>query len=151
MNAERRTEVKPYSVQSSPSTRTFLEYPSGMKNPHAQTSGDGEDFDGQIIDIEPTGGRPRRTRRWIALAVVLLLFFALTRVGSVYIETLWFGSLGYSSVYWTAFKYGWVVFVVFALATVLLLRVAFFLLERGFAVTTLAPRRVVVNNEQVFI
>jgi uncharacterized membrane protein (UPF0182 family) len=122
-----------------------------MKNPQAQTPDDGEEFDGQLIEIEPPGARPRRARRWVALAVVLLLLFALTRAGSVYIETLWFGSLGYSSVYWTTFWYGWGVFAVFALATGVVLRAAFYALERAFAVTTLAPRRIVLNNEQVFV
>jgi uncharacterized membrane protein (UPF0182 family) len=64
---------------------------------------------------------------------------------------LWFDSLGYASVYWTAFKYEWATFVTFALATTLILRGAFFLLERGFAVTTLAPRRVLLNNAPVFV
>ncbi|HVF41733.1 MAG TPA: UPF0182 family protein, partial [Pyrinomonadaceae bacterium] len=124
-----------------------------MKNQSARANDDdGGEFDEPVIDIgPPTGGRPRRVRRWAALAVVLLALFALSRAGSVYMETLWFGSLGYSSVYWTAFKYGWAVFAAFALATALLLRGAFSLLERGFAVTTLAPRRVLVNNEQVYI
>jgi uncharacterized membrane protein (UPF0182 family) len=125
-----------------------------MNKTRADASDDGGEFDGPVIDIEPQGGGGggrHRARRWVAVAVVLLLLFALTRAGSVYIETLWYGSLGYSSVYWTAFKYGWAVFAVFALATALVLRVAFSLLERGFAVTTLAPRRVVLNNEQVYI
>jgi uncharacterized membrane protein (UPF0182 family) len=125
-----------------------------MKKPSAQGDDDGGEFDGPVIDVEPpaaAGGRRSRRRRWVLLAVVVLLLFALTRAGSVYIETLWFGSLGYSSVYWTGFKYGWAVFAIFALATVVILRAAFSLLERGFSVTTLAPRRVVVNNEQVFI
>jgi uncharacterized membrane protein (UPF0182 family) len=124
-----------------------------MNKTRAQDPDDGGEFDGPIIDVEPeeVAGGGRRKRRWALVVVVLLLLFALTRAGSVYIETLWFGSLGYSSVYWTGFKYGWAVFAVFALATVVALRVVFLLLERGFAVTTLAPRRVVVNNEQVFI
>lgn len=113
---------------------------------------DGGEFDEHVIDIEPPGGgRARRARRWVVVGLVVLLLFALGRAGSVYMETLWFGSLGYSSVYWTAFKYGWAVFAVFGLATALVLRVAFFLLERGFEAATLAPRRVVVNNEHVYI
>lgn len=123
-----------------------------MKKPSEQTPDDDGEFDGPIIDIEPPpGGRRRRTRLWVLVALSVLLLFVLGRAGSVYMETLWFGSLGYASVYWTAFKYGWVVFAVFALATAVLLRAAFLLLERGFAVTTLAPRRVVINNEQVYI
>lgn len=123
-----------------------------MKKPGAQADDDGGEFDGPIIDIEPPeNGRKRRARRWVVVGLVLLFLFALGRAGSVYMETLWFGSLGYSSVYWTTFKYGWAVFAFFALATALLLRVAFFLLERGFGVATFAPRRVVLNNEQVYI
>lgn len=124
-----------------------------MKKPRAQSpDDDGGEFDEHVIDIEPpSGGRARRTRRWVLVGLVVLLLFALGRAGSVYIEALWFGSLGYSAVYWTAFRYGWAVFAVFGVATALLLRVAFFLLERGFAAATFAPRRVVINNEQVFI
>jgi uncharacterized membrane protein (UPF0182 family) len=123
-----------------------------MSNTRAQSHDEGEEFEGPVIDVgpPPPGGR-RRTRRWVLVGLVLLLLFALTRAGSVYIEALWYGSLGYSSVYWTAFWYGWAVFAVFALATLLVLRVAFLLLERGFAVTTLAPRSILLNNEQVYI
>src|SRR5919107_3602305 len=113
---------------------------------------DADEFGGTVIDIEPEErGRSRKVGRWLVALLVLLLLFALTRAGSVYIETLWFGSLGYSSVYWTTFRYGWGVFAVFALATALVLRAAFYALERAFAVTTLAPRRLVVNNEPVFL
>src|ERR1700755_1537770 len=123
-----------------------------MNKPRAEAPDDGGEFDGPIIDVEPpSSGGGRRTRRWVLLAVVVLLLFALARAGSVYVETLWFGSLGYSSVYWTGFKYGGAVFAIFAVATVVILRGAFSLLERGFAVTTLAPRRVVVNNEQMYV
>jgi uncharacterized protein len=129
-----------------------LEYAYAMTKPSAAAHDDGEEFEGTVIDIEPPAGRrSRRVRLWVAAAVLLLALFALGRAGSVYIDALWFGSLGYSSVYWTEFKYDWGVFVIFALTTALVLRAAFFLLERAFAVTTLAPRRLVINNEPVFI
>src|SRR3982751_2463361 len=123
-----------------------------MAEKRVRATDDAEGFGGEDIDIEP-GGRGGRLKggRWGAVLFVLLLLLALTRAGSVYLETLWFGSLGYSSVYWTTFWYGWGVFAVFALATGVLLRAAFYALERAFAVTTLAPRRLVVNNEQVFV
>jgi uncharacterized membrane protein (UPF0182 family) len=102
-----------------------------------------DDFGGQIIDIDPPGpASERKPRRWAFALVLLIPLFALTRAGSIYLETLWYGSLGYSSIYWTSFKYEWAVFVAFALATTVLLRGAFLLLERSFAVTSLAPRRV---------
>jgi uncharacterized membrane protein (UPF0182 family) len=111
-----------------------------------------DDFGGEIIDINPK----RHTSAWkasrgIFALVIIILLFAITRAGAVYLETLWFGSLGYSSVYWTTFGYEWAVFGVFALATAIILRGAFLMLERSFAVTTLAPRRVVVNNEPIFL
>ena len=78
-----------------------------MKKPSEQTPDDGGEFDGPIIDIEPpTGGRRRGTRMWVLVALVVLLLFALGRAGSVYMETLWFGSLGYASVYWTGLSTG---------------------------------------------
>ncbi|HWW76022.1 MAG TPA: UPF0182 family protein, partial [Pyrinomonadaceae bacterium] len=123
-----------------------------MAEKRVRPNSDAGEFGGEVIDIEPAGrGRRPKVGRWAAALVALLLLLALTRAGSVYIETLWFGSLGYSSVYWTTFWYGWGVFAVFALATVLVLRAAFYALERAFAVTTLAPRRIVVNNEPVFV
>jgi uncharacterized protein len=117
-----------------------------------ESAADDDEFGGTVIDIEPEARRGgRKVGRWLVALLVLLLLFALTRAGSVYLETLWFGSLGYSSVYWTTFWYGWGVFAVFALATAALLRATFYALERAFAVTTLAPRRIVLNNEQVFV
>jgi uncharacterized membrane protein (UPF0182 family) len=111
-----------------------------------------DDFEGEVIDIEPQGGNGRRrARRWALVLVVVALLVAASRAGSVYLETLWFGSLGYSSVYWTAFWYEWATFAVFAVATAAVLRAAFWLLERAFVVSALAPRRVIVNNRPVFV
>ena len=54
-----------------------------------------------VIDVDP----PRRRRRWIWLFVALvLLLVSFSRIVSVYLSALWFGSLGYSSVYWYIFK-----------------------------------------------
>jgi uncharacterized membrane protein (UPF0182 family) len=111
-----------------------------------------DDFEGEVIDIEPRDGpKTRRTRRWALVLVLVALLVALSRAGSVYLENLWFGSLGYRAVYWTAFWYEWAAFVAFALATAAVLRAAFWLLERAFVVSALAPRRVLLNNQPVFI
>ncbi|MCA1593163.1 MAG: UPF0182 family protein [Acidobacteria bacterium] len=59
--------------------------------------------------------------------------------------------LGYTAVYWTTFKYELALFGVFALATTIILRGAFWLMERAFDVTALAPRRVLLNNQPVAI
>ena len=57
----------------------------------------------EVIDVGAT--RPRRRRRlWLILVLAALLLFASSRALSIYLSALWFGSLGYSSVYWYIFK-----------------------------------------------
>ncbi|HKP73002.1 MAG TPA: UPF0182 family protein, partial [Pyrinomonadaceae bacterium] len=111
-----------------------------------------DDFDGQVIDIDPSGEPVRRKRgRWWLVGALVALLFALSRAASIYLETLWFGSLGYTQVYWTTFKYELALFAVFAVSTTVILRVAFWLIERAFDVKGFAPRRILVNNQPVFI
>lgn len=110
-----------------------------------------DDDDNVIIEVSPEPPpRRRRWRRWVILGV-LALVFALVRSLSMYISVLWFGSLGYSSVYWTIFRYKVVTFLVFFALTVLILRGALMLLERLFSTSTLESRVVVVNNQPVSI
>lgn len=101
--------------------------------------------DDEIIDIGP----PTKKRRWrgliIAAAVVLLIL--LSRSLSIYLSALWFGSLGYGDVYWYIFKLKVSLFVVYALATMAVLRTAFWLLERAFSTHVLERRTIVVNNQ----
>jgi uncharacterized membrane protein (UPF0182 family) len=110
------------------------------------------DFDGRVIDIEPNG-EPKRHRRgrWLFALALVAVLFALSRASSVYIDALWFGSLGYASVYWTTLKYEVALFAIFALATIVVLRLAFRLLERAFDVSALAPRRVLINQQPVLV
>ena len=103
--------------------------------------------DADFIDIGPSPAR-RRWRRWVVAGVVVL-FIVLSRSLGIYISALWFGSLGYSSIYWYIFKLKTGLFLVFALLTGLILRVAFLLLERGFAAYALEKRTIVVNNQPV--
>ncbi|MDX6692494.1 MAG: uncharacterized protein QOF02_97 [Blastocatellia bacterium] len=106
------------------------------------------DDDEMIIDVSPQPPRRRHWRRWVIVAV-LLVAFALIRSLSLYLSARWFGSLGYSSVYWTIFRYKFLVFLVFAVLTVVILRGALLLLERVFAVSTLERRIVMFNNQPV--
>jgi uncharacterized membrane protein (UPF0182 family) len=99
-----------------------------------------------VIDV---GSRPRRRwLRWMIAAAVLLLI-VLSRSLSIYISALWFGSLGYSEVYWYIFKLKLGLFVIFAVVTVALLRGAFWLLERAHSVHALDQRTIVVNNQPI--
>jgi uncharacterized membrane protein (UPF0182 family) len=108
------------------------------------------DADDEVIDISPTPPGRRHWRRWVLLAVVVL-FFALSQALSIYIEALWFGSLGYSQVYWYTFRLKLALFVVFALLTFLILRGVLWLFERVFASMALERRVIIVNNQPVSI
>jgi len=109
------------------------------------------DNDDQVIDIGPAD-RPRRRRwkRWILAAIVVVLI-AGSRSLSIYLSALWFGSLGYAPVYWYIFRLKLILFVVFALLTVAILRAGFWLLERAFRSYALERRTIMVNNQPVSI
>jgi uncharacterized protein len=109
------------------------------------------DSDAEIIDV----GTPRRSRRrrwlWVVLAALVILLFVSSRGLSVYVSALWFGSLGYSAVYWYMFKLKLELFLVFFVLTTGILRVAFWLIDRAFASFALAPRTVLINQQPVQI
>src|SRR6266852_3888222 len=103
---------------------------------------------GEIIDVGPI--RPRRKRwRWFLLLAILALLFVASRGLSIYISALWFGSLGYSSVYWYMFKLKVELFVIFFVLTVLILRGGFWLIERAFASIAFDRRTIMVNQQPV--
>ena len=102
--------------------------------------------DNEVIDVTPP--RRRRWRGWL-IAALVLIFLALYRSLSIYLSALWFGSLGYSSVYWYIFKLKLALFVVFALLTAAILRSVFWLLEHVFAAHTMGRRTIVINNQPV--
>lgn len=107
--------------------------------------------DDDIIDVTP--GQPRRRRRWwvlIVLAVVVFLFVS-SRGLSIYMSALWFGSLGYSAVYWYIFKLKLELFLVFLVLTTAILRGGFWLIERAFAAFNIGPRTVFINKQPVSI
>lgn len=106
------------------------------------------DVDGEIIDVGAT--RPRRRRwLWFLVAAVVLLVFAASRALSIYVSALWFGSLGYASVYWYIFKVKILLFLAFFILTVLILRGGFWLLERAFRSFAFGPRTVIISGQPV--
>jgi uncharacterized membrane protein (UPF0182 family) len=83
----------------------------------------------KIIDV------PARKRRFWLIALVLLVIAILlfgAQLLNIYVDALWFSSLGYSSVYWYKFRLGALLFVAFFVLTFLILRLAFYLLARAF-------------------
>jgi len=80
---------------------------------------------------------------------VILVFLALSRLLSVYISALWFGSLGYSSVYWYVFKAKLALFAIFTVLTALLLSATFLLFQRLFGAQAFESRTIILNNQPV--
>jgi uncharacterized membrane protein (UPF0182 family) len=109
-----------------------------------------DDDDNNVIDISPPTPKRYRKLIWIVVAALALIFILLRSV-SVYVSALWFGSLGYSSVYWYIFRAKIIAFLVFAVLTIVILRTAFWLIERTFAATALERRTIIVNNQSVSI
>jgi hypothetical protein len=102
--------------------------------------------DNDIIDVGPP---PRRHwRRWLIGALVLVVI-VLSRGLAVFLSAAWFGSLGFSAVYWYIFKLKVGLFVAFFLITLILLRAAFWLLEKAFAGQAFETRTIIVNNQPV--
>ncbi|HLG15948.1 MAG TPA: UPF0182 family protein [Blastocatellia bacterium] len=79
-----------------------------------------DDFGHRVIDIKP----PRKRRIWlyVAGAAIVMLFLFGSQFLSIYIESLWFSSLGYSDVYWYKFRLGALLFFVFLVLTFLIVR-----------------------------
>lgn len=114
-----------------------------------------EELNAEITDIElgSSRGLRRRRRRWwlILFGMLALTFFFAPRFISIYVDALWYNSLGFSAVYWTALKYQVVLFLIFAILTTLILRSAFLLFDHIFAASLRSPRHVLLNNQPVEI
>ncbi|HEY0545975.1 MAG TPA: UPF0182 family protein [Pyrinomonadaceae bacterium] len=108
------------------------------------------DLDDQVIHIEPLRPKKRRGLRLIIFVIVAIVIALFSSI-SIYVESLWFGSLGFASVYWYTFRLKLLLFLIFAVLTIALLRAGFWLLERAFASTALERRTVIINNQQMTI
>ena len=83
--------------------------------------------------VFPQRNRPTRHRRtliFVALLVLVVLFSARTII-SYYVDSLWFGSLGYTDVFWRALSYEWTAFAISFAATFGLLYAWFSALRHG--------------------
>ncbi|MBI3654545.1 MAG: UPF0182 family protein [Acidobacteria bacterium] len=94
-------------------------------------------FEPEVIDLTP---RRKRKKLWIALAIIVALFLFGSPLLTIYIDSLWFASTGYSAVYWYKFKLGGWLFLLFLVASFLLIRLPFFWLNRVLPALTEKPR-----------
>lgn len=110
---------------------------------------DFSDLDAEIIDItpEPRPNAPKRLR-WFFVAALILIAIALLRSIGLYVDYLWFDSLGFAGRFWYEFALGWILFAVFGVLTITILRGGFYLLERFFGLDKFAPRKIVIANNQ---
>ncbi|HLM24429.1 MAG TPA: UPF0182 family protein [Pyrinomonadaceae bacterium] len=99
----------------------------------------------EVIDVGPSPKR-RRLKIWIVIVAGLLLL-SLSRILSIYISSLWFGSLGYSSVYWYVLKVKLALFAGSAVVTALLLSATFLLFQRLFGAYAFEKRTIILNNQ----
>ena len=74
--------------------------------------------------VFPIRERPQRSFRgvliWIVVFILIVVFSARTTV-SYYVDSLWFGSLGYADVFWRTLRLEWLAFAIPAVATFLIL------------------------------
>jgi len=97
-----------------------------------------------VIDVGP----PRRWRLKIWIFIVAgVLLLSLSRILSIYLSSLWFESLGYSSVYWYVLKTKIALFAGSAVVTALLLSATFLLFQRLFGAYAFESRTIILNNQ----
>ena len=96
-----------------------------------------------VIDVGP---RRYRFKIFILIGVVLL-FVSFSRIMSIYLSALWFGSLGFSSVYWYIFKAKILLLLGSAILTALLLSATFLLFQRLFGAYAFEQRTIMLNNQ----
>ncbi len=89
----------------------------------------------EYIDLPPRRSPPQRSprrRRFLLVLVILaVIFFGGGTALSYYVNALWFGSLGYVSVFWKTLSLQWGIFAAFAAATFLILYGSFVALKRA--------------------
>src|SRR5262252_5219768 len=80
-----------------------------------------------VIDIKP---RKRRLGLVFTAIIILAALLFGSQLLSIYIDALWFSSVGYSSVYWYKFRLGGLLFLIFFIVTFLIVRIPFSFLTR---------------------
>src|SRR5262245_2857634 len=99
-----------------------------------------------VIDLKP---RKRRIGLIAAVLIVLSLFLFGSQLLSIYIDSLWFSSVGYSSVYWYKFRLGGLLFLVFFVISFLVVRLPFVFLNRALPELTERPKFRVSSVEDI--
>ena len=89
--------------------------------------------------------QPRRRGRLLLLALVALVLFGGGTALSFYVDSLWFGSLGFADVFWKSLRIQSIVFTVFTVVTFLLLSAGYFALKPAKLDLTSGP--ILINGQ----
>jgi uncharacterized membrane protein (UPF0182 family) len=100
-----------------------------------------------VVDWPPPR-QPRRRGRLAVLVLLAVLFLGGGTTLTYYVESLWFGSLGFSDVFWTTLNVRFGVFFAFAILTFAVLYGAFWLLKPD-RLGEIAGGTVIVNGQPV--
>ena len=103
-------------------------------------------FEDRVVDM---GSRKRRLWLYVVLAIVAIALLFGSQLLGIYIDALWFESLGYSNVYWYQINTSGLLFLVFFVITFLIVRLPFFLLNRLLPQLTERPRVRLTSVEDV--
>src|ERR1041385_5949208 len=102
--------------------------------------------DPDVIDIKPPR---RRLGLLIAGAIILAVLLFGSQFLSIYIDSLWFSSIGYANVYWYKFRLGGLLFLIFFVVSFLIARVPFYFLNRLLPELTQRPKFRVASAEDL--
>ncbi|HXG94256.1 MAG TPA: UPF0182 family protein [Blastocatellia bacterium] len=104
-------------------------------------------FLNDIIDIRP----PRKRRTWLIVTVIIVVavFLFGSQFTRIYIDSLWFSSLGYSDVYWYKFRLGGLLFLIFFILTFLIMRLPFLWVNRVLPELTERPRVKITSVQDI--
>ena len=88
-------------------------------------------------------------RRWLVVAALLLaLWLSIRFLLSAWVDLLWFGSLGYGSVFWKTFLVESSVFLLSATVTFLVLYGAFFIIRRSHVADLPGNHAIVIGGQR---
>src|SRR5579871_4772788 len=93
---------------------------------------------------------PRRRRRFfLILAGLVAIIFICRAALSYYVDSLWYGSLGYADVFWKTQGVQWTAFITFASATLLILYGAFSALKRAYSAELRSRQTIFIGGQPV--
>src|SRR5882724_141650 len=103
-------------------------------------------FSPKLIDFKP---RKRRVGLIVAVLIVVAFLLFGSQFLNIYIDSLWFSSVGYSKVYWYKFRLGGLLFLIFFVVSFFIVRLPFLFLNRVLPELTERPKFRVTSVEDI--